>query len=115
MTTRTPTKTAQAVQTMKAVRIHQYGGPKVLAYEDAPRPQPAAGEVLIRVNAARVNPFDWKVREGHFKNMIPYALPLIPGWDLSGEIEATGPGVTRFKKGDAVLSNSNPTRDGAYA
>ena len=71
--------------------------------------------MLIRVQAAGVNPFDWKVREGHFKNMIPYSLPLIPGWDLSGVIEATGPGVTRFKKGDAVFSNADPTRNGAYA
>src|SRR5260221_440745 len=100
---------------MKAVRIHRYGGPDVLAYEDAPRPQPATGEVLIRVHAAGVNPFDWKVPEGHFKNMIPYSLPIIPGWDVSGVIEATGPGVTRFKKGDAVFSNSDPTRNGAYA
>ena len=100
---------------MKAVRIHQYGGADVLTYEDAPRPQPAAGEVLVRVYAAGVNPFDWKVREGHFKNFIPYSLPLIPGWDVSGVIEATGPGATRFKKGDAVFSNADPTRDGAYA
>ena len=110
-----PTQIAEAVQTMKAVRIHQYGGADVLIYEDAPRPQPAAGEVLVRVYAAGVNPFDWKVREGHFKNFIPYSLPLIPGWDVSGVIEAAGPGATRFKKGDAVFSNADPTRDGAYA
>ena len=50
-------------QTMKAIRIHNYGGPEVLQYEDAPRPEPQAGEVLGRVHAAGVNPIDWKVRE----------------------------------------------------
>ena len=49
---------------MKAIRIHNYGGAEVLKYEDAPRPQPAEGEVLIRIHAAGVNPADWKVREG---------------------------------------------------
>ena len=71
------TQVAVAVQTMKAVRIHQYGGADELIYEDAPRPQPAAGEVLIRVHAAGVNPFDWKVREGYMKDMLPWTLPMI--------------------------------------
>ena len=52
--------------TMKAVRIHHYGGPEALRYEDVPRPQPGAGEVLIRIHAAGVNPVDWKIREGYF-------------------------------------------------
>src|SRR2546429_180194 len=57
-------KSASATsQTMKAIRIHNYGGPKVLHYEDAPRPKPQAGEVLVRVHAAGVNPIDWKVRD----------------------------------------------------
>ena len=50
--------------TMKAVRIHAYGGPEVLVYEDAPRPQAGKGEVLVRVHAAGINPVDWKVRQG---------------------------------------------------
>ena len=50
-------------QTMKAIRIHRYGGPQALQYEDAPRPQPQADEVLIRVHAAGVNPIDWKIRD----------------------------------------------------
>jgi D-arabinose 1-dehydrogenase-like Zn-dependent alcohol dehydrogenase len=55
-------------QTMKAIRIHNYGGPEVLQYEEAQRPEPQAGEVLVRVHAAGVNPIDWKIREGHVKN-----------------------------------------------
>ena len=55
-------------QTMNAIRIHNYGGPEVLQYEEAQRPEPQAGEVLVRVHAAGVNPIDWKIREGHVKN-----------------------------------------------
>jgi len=115
MPTQSPTKMPQAIQTMKAIRIHEYGGPDVLKYEDTPRPQPGAGEVLIRVHAAGVNPFDWKVREGYMKDMLHWTLPMTPGWDVSGTVEATGPGVTRFKKGDAVYGNPSAARNGAYA
>jgi len=102
-------------QTMKAIRIHKYGGPEVLHYEDAPRPQPQAGEVLVRVHAAGVNPIDWKVREGHMKDFWPHKFPLILGWDLSGVVEELGRGVSRFKIGDEVYSIPDPTRNGAYA
>ena len=109
-------KSASATsQTMKAIRIHNYGGPEVLKYEDAPRPQPQAGEVLIRVHAAGVNPIDWKVREGHMKDFWPHKFPLILGWDLSGVVEELGRGVSRFKIGDEVYSVPNSTRNGAYA
>ena len=100
---------------MKAVRIHNYGGPEVLKYEDAPRPQPGKGEVLIRVHAAGVNPIDWKVRAGYMKDFMPYQFPLILGWDLSGVIEKIGARVTRFKRGDEVYSKPDTARDGAYA
>jgi NADPH:quinone reductase-like Zn-dependent oxidoreductase len=100
---------------MKAIRIHNYGGPEVLQYEDAPRPEPQAGEVLVRVHAAGVNPIDWKVREGHMKDFWPHKFPLILGWDSSGTVEEVGLGVSRFKIGDEVYSVSDPTRDGAYA
>jgi NADPH:quinone reductase-like Zn-dependent oxidoreductase len=105
-------------QTMKAIRIHNYGGPEVLQYEDAPRPKPQAGEVLIRVHAAGVNPIDWKVREGHMKDFWPHKFPLILGWDVSGTVEEVGPGPAaagRFKIGDEVYSLPDPTRNGAYA
>jgi NADPH:quinone reductase-like Zn-dependent oxidoreductase len=100
---------------MKAIRIHSYGGPEVLAYEEAPRPTPGAGEVLVRVRAAGVNPVDWKIREGLLKDSLQYTFPFIPGWDLSGIIEETGSGVTYFKPGDAVFSRPDISRDGAYA
>jgi NADPH:quinone reductase-like Zn-dependent oxidoreductase len=109
-------KSASATpETMKAVRIHKYGGPEVLQYEDAPRPQPESGEVLIRVYAAGVNPIDWKIREGYMKDLWPHKFPLIPGWDLSGVVEEIGTDVARFKKGDEVYSVPDASRDGAYA
>jgi NADPH:quinone reductase-like Zn-dependent oxidoreductase len=109
-------KSASATsQTMKAIRIHNYGGPEVLHYEDAPRPQPQAGEVLVRVHAAGVNPIDWKVREGYMKDFWPHKFPLILGWDLSGVVEELGRGVSRFKIGDEVYSVPDSTRNGAYA
>jgi NADPH:quinone reductase-like Zn-dependent oxidoreductase len=103
---------------MKAIRIHNYGGPDVLTYEDAPRPKPQAGEVLVRVHATGVNPIDWKVREGHMKDFWPHKFPLILGWDLSGVVEELGPSPAaagRFKIGDEVYSLPDPTRNGAYA
>src|SRR5438874_4644710 len=101
--------------TVKAVRINNYGGPEVLNYEDAPRPQPGEGEVLIRVHATSVNPIDWKVREGLMKDFWPHKFPLILGWDLSGVVEELGRGVSRFKISDEVYSVPDPTRNGAYA
>jgi len=86
--------------TMKAVRIHSYGGPEVLVYEDVALPRAAAGEVLICVHAAGVNPADWKTRNGPAR---PGAtLPMILGWDVAGTVETLGPEVTGFQEGDAV-------------
>ena len=103
-------------QTMKAVRIHKYGGPEVLQSEDLPRPQvSAAAEVLIRVHAAGVNPVDSTIRRGLVKEIFPVSLPWIPGSDVSGVIEEVGPDVTRFKKGDEVFALLNPAKGGAYA
>jgi len=103
------------MKTMKAVCIYSYGGPEVLVYEDAPRPHPDAGEVLVRVHAAAINPVDWKIREGHLKEMLHHTLPLILGWDVSGVVESLGAGVTRLKVGDEVFSRPDISRDGAYA
>jgi NADPH:quinone reductase-like Zn-dependent oxidoreductase len=100
---------------MKAIRIHTYGGPEVLQYEDAPRPQIKKGDVLVRVHAAGVNPLDWKVRSGLLNGSIPHKLPLIPGWDVSGVVDEVGADASQFKKGNEVFAMADPTRDGAYA
>jgi NADPH:quinone reductase-like Zn-dependent oxidoreductase len=101
--------------TMKAVRIHTHGGPETLVYEDAPRPTPLTGEVLIRVRAASVNPVDWKIRDGYGKEMFNHQMPLILGWDVAGTVEAIGPEVEKFKLGDPVYGYISLLRDGAYA
>jgi NADPH:quinone reductase-like Zn-dependent oxidoreductase len=103
------------METMKAVRVHQYGGPEVLKYEEAPRPNPGPGEVLVRIRAAGVNPVDWKVREGHMREALAYRMPFVPGWDVSGVVEATGPNVTRLNTGDEVYGYPSVVRDGTYA
>ena len=103
------------MKTMKAVCIYSYGGTGVLKYEDAPKPHPAAGEVLVRVHAAAINPVDWKIREGHLGAMLHHTLPLVLGWDVSGVVDAVGPEVRRLKVGDEVFSRSDIARDGAYA
>ncbi len=103
------------MKTMKAVCIYGYGGPEVLRYEEMPRPHPGDGEVLVRVHAAAINPVDWKIREGHLKEMLKHTLPLVLGWDLSGVVEALGSGLTRLKVGDEVFSRPDISRDGAYA
>jgi NADPH:quinone reductase-like Zn-dependent oxidoreductase len=100
---------------MKTVCIYSYGGPEVLVYRDAPRPHPGAGEVLVRVHAAGVNPVDWKIREGELKGMLHHAFPLVLGWDVSGVVEGLGSGITRLKIGDEVFSRPDILRDGAYA
>jgi len=96
---------------MKAVRVHDYGGVEVLRLEDAPRPQPGIGEVLVRVHASSVNPIDWKTRAGYLKAHMPLPRPFVLGRDVSGVVEATGPGVTAFRPGDEVYGLVS----GAYA
>jgi len=95
-----------SAQTIQAVRVHQYGGPEELKLERIQRPEPQAGEVLIHVHAAGVNPVDWKIRQGWMKDFRPMPLPYIPGLDLAGTVEETGPGVTAFQKGQAVFGQS---------
>ncbi|HEX8679092.1 MAG TPA: NADP-dependent oxidoreductase, partial [Chthoniobacterales bacterium] len=105
---------AQPPASMKAIRIHGYGGIDVLKYEDAPRPEPTEDELLVRVIAAGVNPVDAKVRLGHFRPP-GVKMPLIPGYDISGVVEKTGGKVTKFKPGDAVYAYLSLKRGGAYA
>jgi NADPH:quinone reductase-like Zn-dependent oxidoreductase len=100
---------------MKAVRIHEFGGPEVLRYEEVPRPATAPDEVLIKVYASGVNPVDWKMRAGLAQSLFPIHLPFIPGWDVSGEIEEVGSDILIFKKGEEVYGRPEVTRDGTYA
>ena len=85
---------------MKAIRVHKFGGPEVLTYEEAPDPKPAEGQVLVRVRAVGVNPVETYVRSGAYARLP--ALPYIPGGDAAGVIEAVGPGVQGVAKGDRV-------------
>lgn len=94
-------------QTMKAIRLHEFGGPQVLRYEDAPVPVLKPGEVLVRVHAVGVNPPDGYLREG-YRNLPPdwrpeVPFPVIPGWDVSGTVEAVAAGVDGFAAGDEVF------------
>src|SRR4051794_28397038 len=94
--------TQSRAATMKAVVAHEYGGPAVLKYEDAPRPEPKENELLVRVIACGVNPADPLVVSGVMAKEFGTHLPLIPGYDVAGVVETTGARVTKFKKGDAV-------------
>ena len=96
---------------MKAIRFHEYGGPEKLVLETIPRPVPKAGEVLVKVHFAGVNPVDWKLRAGYLKDYMPIQLPSVPGIDVSGTVEELGPDVKTLKKGQAVFGVAR----GAYA
>lgn len=98
---------------MKACRVHRFGAPDVISYEDIDRPQPAAGEVLVKVAAAGVGPWDGWIRAG--KSALPQPLPLTLGSDLSGVVEACGSEVTGLAIGDAVFGVTNAQFTGAYA
>jgi NADPH:quinone reductase-like Zn-dependent oxidoreductase len=98
---------------VKAARVHQYGPPSAIALEDLAIPVPGAGEVLVRVHAAGVGPWDGWVRAG--KSVLPQPLPLTLGADFSGVIAAVGPGVAQFAPGDEVFGVTNPRFTGAYA
>lgn len=93
--------------TMNAIQLHEFGGPEVLRYETVQRPAVKAGEVLVRVHAVGVNPPDWYLRDGY--RMLPpdwqpaVQLPVIPGTDVSGVVEAVAADVVDFKVGDAVF------------
>lgn len=93
--------------TMKAVRLHEFGGPRVLRYDDVPVPALKPGEVLVRVHAVGINPPDWYLREGYmtlppdFRPPVP--LPAIPGSDVAGVVEAVAPDVNGFAVGDEVF------------
>ncbi len=95
---------------MKAVVLHEYGGPENLKFEDnVPEPQISGSTVLIAAAAASVNPIDWKLRSGMMQKNYPLSLPAILGRDVSGIVRTVGANVKHFKPGDRVLALSNKT------
>jgi NADPH:quinone reductase-like Zn-dependent oxidoreductase len=98
---------------MKAVRVHQFGGPEVLRYEDLPTPVPGSDEVLVRIAAAGVGPWDAWIRSGH--SDLPQPLPLTLGSDLAGVVESVGGSVVDWRAGDKIYGVTNPRFTGAYA
>ena len=94
---------------MKAVVVHKYGGPEVLKFEDYPDPVPGAGEVLVRVAAASVNPLDYKRRAGLTDDYYPIHFPGLIGVDMAGTVVKIGPAVEGFSVGDQVFSMADNT------
>jgi NADPH:quinone reductase-like Zn-dependent oxidoreductase len=104
-----------AKTTMKAIVIHQYGGPEVLKYEDVPRPEPKEDQILVRVIAAGVNPVDAMIRSGMFAKDEKDVFPIIPGADIAGIVEKVGSKITKFKAGDPVFAYVSLEGGGGYA
>ncbi len=94
---------------MKAIVVHQYGGPEVLKYEDYPDPVAGPGEVLVQVAAASVNPIDYKRRAGLTKDFYPMQFPSLIGVDMSGTVVKVGPDVEIFTQGDPVFAMADNT------
>jgi NADPH:quinone reductase-like Zn-dependent oxidoreductase len=88
--------------TIQAIRAHDYGGTEVLLLEQVPRPEPQRDQVLIRVKAAGVDPVDWKMRAGFYRQFMPLTFPWTPGIEAAGTVEAIGPEVTNFHIGQDV-------------
>jgi NADPH:quinone reductase-like Zn-dependent oxidoreductase len=100
---------------VKAVRIHRYGGAEVVRYEEVARPRPGAGELLVEVHAAGVNPVDYKIRDGALRRLRRDRLPLTLGCELSGVVVERGAGVADIGEGDAVFARVEKQRLGAFA
>ena len=107
---------AQSIKPMmKAIVIHEYGGPEVLKYEDVPRPEPKDDQILVRVIAACVNPVAEAGRSERSAKFFGITLPFIPGYDIAGIVEKTGRKITKFKTGDSVYAYLSLTDGGGYA
>jgi NADPH:quinone reductase-like Zn-dependent oxidoreductase len=101
--------------TSRAIRVHGFGDASVLTCDAVEQPSLRDDDVLVRVHATSVNPLDIKMRAGAYQKMFPHTLPMIPGWDVSGVVEAVGKNAKLWRPGDAVYGRPDFTRDGAYA
>jgi NADPH:quinone reductase-like Zn-dependent oxidoreductase len=100
---------------VKAIVIDQYGSNEELKERQMPKPIPKEGEVLIEMYATSINPIDWKLREGHLKQMLPFEFPIILGWDAAGVVTEIGSQVSSVTIGDRVFVRPETTREGTYA
>ncbi len=102
---------------MKAYVIREFTGIEAICEEEIPKPLPQASEVLIQVEAAGINPIDWKISEGYLKDRLPYTLPITLGWDAAGTIIECGKDVHAFKKGEKVFAytRKDQVRDGSFS
>ena len=100
---------------MKAFIVDRYGKKRALRLADMPHPELRDDEVLVQVHAAGVNPLDSKLRDGEFKLILPYRLPLILGHDVAGVVVKVGPRVQQFKLGDEVFARPDDFRIGTFA
>ena len=91
-------------KSMKAVMVHQYGGPEVLQLENVPVPEPKENEILVHVLGSGVNPADPLIVSGKYAKEFGTHLPLVPGYDLAGIVEKVGAKVTKLKVGDGVYA-----------
>lgn len=98
---------------MRAWRLHSYGGPESLKLDEVPAPIPGPNQVIVAVSFAGINPFDWKIREGYVKDVLPLPLPAILGVDFSGIVTDVGKECSRSMIGDRVMTMS--TSLGAFA
>ena len=96
-----------STSTISAIQVHAYGDADQLKLEQITRLKPQAGEVLVRVRAAGVNPIDWKIRSGALKDFYPVTFPYVPGADLAGIVEEVGPGVSAFQVGQEAFGRSS--------
>ncbi|MFD5787099.1 NADP-dependent oxidoreductase [Streptomyces sp. NPDC127037] len=100
---------------MKAYLIEKYGDQSAVHAAKMPDPKPGADDVLVKIHAASVNPLDFKIRDGDFKRILPYRLPLVLGNDLAGVVVKIGSAVTRFAVGDEVYARPDIDRIGTFA
>jgi NADPH:quinone reductase-like Zn-dependent oxidoreductase len=102
---------------MKAMVFDRFGGPEILRAADVPMPKVGPGEILIRVRSAAVNPVDWKIMAGMLDGIMPTFLPVTPGWDVSGVVEAVGFDTPEFRPGDEIIAygRKSAIHDGSFA